>query len=352
VGNCTAVYGQNYSDQGIGVLGQCTSPTGVTKGVWGKVTSPTGWAGYFEGRSWFQTKVGIRTLGDPTAMLEIQSGDPATGLALKVNDELYVDHTNNFVGINRSNRIGSEWFGVRAPVVGNVYGGMYMETTSATGKPFYGYALNGAFQGWTYYDGATDLWHLYVGGDRITVAKATGNVGIKRTSAANDLEVEGTASKTTAGSWLANSDARIKTHVQTLDNALATLDQVRLVSFEYTDGYKQAHPEIENRRYLNVIAQEFQKVFPEDVKGSGEKLADGSEILQVDTYPLTIYSAAAIQELHAQLQQKDAELTQLRDRLERVEALVASIAPATSDAHAASVVPSSNVIVPAVAGTR
>ncbi len=29
-----------------------------------------------------------------------------------------------------------------------------------------------------------------------------------------------------------------------------------------------------------------------------EKLPDGSDILQVDTYPLTIYSAAAIQELN------------------------------------------------------
>ena len=352
VGNCTGVYGQNYSDAGIGVFGQNSSATGVTFGVRGKVASPTGWAGYFEGRSWFQTKVGIRTVGDPQAMLEIQSADAATGLALKVNDELYVDHTNNFVGVNRGNRIGSEWFGVRAPVVGNLYGGMYMETTSATGKPFYGYALNGAFQGWTYYDGATDLWHLYMGGDRLTVSKTTGNVGVKRTPTTNDLEVEGSASKTTAGSWLANSDARIKTNVQTVGNALATLDQVRLVSFEYTDDYKQAHPAIESRRYLNVIAQEFQKVFPDDVKGSGEKLADGSEILQVDTYPLTIYSAAAIQELHAQLQLKDAELSQLRDRLARVEALVAAIAPSGEGVQAASTVPGSSPIVPAVAGTR
>jgi hypothetical protein len=47
-----------------------------------------------------------------------------------------------------------------------------------------------------------------------------------------------------------------------------------------------------------VIAQEFQQVFPDEVKGSGEILPDGSEVLHVDTYPLTIYSAAAIQELH------------------------------------------------------
>ena len=70
------------------------------------------------------------------------------------------------------------------------------------------------------------------------------------------------------------------------------------MDFRYTDDYRAAHPGIEDKRYLNVIAQEFAKVFPDDVKSSGEKLPDGSPILQVDTYPLTIYSAAAVQELH------------------------------------------------------
>ena len=126
----------------------------------------------------------------------------------------------------------------------------------------------------------------------------TGKVGIGRTPASNKLEVEGSASKATAGSWLANSDRRIKMEVQPITNALQTLDRVRLVDFRYTDDYRTAHPGIEDRRYLNVIAQEFAEVFPEHVRSSGEKLPDGSEILQVDTYPLTIYSAAAVQELH------------------------------------------------------
>jgi hypothetical protein len=62
------------------------------------------------------------------------------------------------------------------------------------------------------------------------------------------------------------------------------------------------------------------------VKGSGETLPDGSEILQVDTYPLTIYSAAAIQELHRENQEQHQEnqllrgkITDLEDRLRRIE---------------------------------
>ena len=43
---------------------------------------------------------------------------------------------------------------------------------------------------------------------------------------------------------------------------------------------------------------------------SGEKLDDDSEILQVDTYPLTIYSAAAIQELNEKVDQSIKRLAE------------------------------------------
>jgi hypothetical protein len=142
--------------------------------------------------------------------------------------------------------------------------------------------------------------------------KFQGRVGIDRDPAVNDLEINGTASKTTAGDWLANSDARIKTDVQTVRDALETLDRVRLVQFRYTDDYRAAHPKIEDRVYLNVIAQEFAQVFPEHVKSSGERLPDGSEILQVDTYPLTIYAAAGVQALHRLVRDQNDQIAALR----------------------------------------
>lgn len=153
-----------------------------------------------------------------------------------------------------------------------------------------------------------------------------GAVGIGRTPAANLFEVEGSASKTTAGSWLANSDARIKQDIQPVQGALDTLARIRPVSFRYTDDYRAQHRGVEDRRYLNVVAQEFREVFPEHVKSSGEKMPDGSEILQVDTYPLTIYSAAAIRELNQklgdELKKRDAENAELKARLERLERLM------------------------------
>ena len=86
-----------------------------------------------------------------------------------------------------------------------------------------------------------------------------------------------------------------------------------------------------------MIAQEFQRVFPESVKKSGEKLPNGDEILQVDTYPLTIYSAAAVQELHRkvsqdeaalrkELERRDAENAELKQRLAALEKIVAGLA--------------------------
>ena len=97
---------------------------------------------------------------------------------------------------------------------------------------------------------------------------------------------------------------------------------MRLVSFNYSDEYRAKHPSVEARRYLNIIAQEFATVFPNAVRSSGEKLKGGGEILQADTYPLTIYSAAAIQELHRQVQEKDARINSLEARMARIEALL------------------------------
>jgi hypothetical protein len=165
------------------------------------------------------------------------------------------------------------------------------------------------------------------------LAQGSGNskVGIGRAPAANALEVEGNASKTVAGSWLANSDARIKTDVRTVTGALEKLAQVRLVQFRYTDDYRAQHTGLKDRTYLNVLAQEFQKVFPDHVQSSGEESPTGGDpILQVDTYPLTIYSAAAIQELNQklteELKHRDAENAELRHQLAELKALVQSLA--------------------------
>jgi hypothetical protein len=88
---------------------------------------------------------------------------------------VYTNEGINFVGVGRNFRIsGNEVFGVR--YVGNAdqYGGMYVETSHANGWPFYGYATNGSFRAWTYYNGTTGWWHLYSAGIRLSVPNTGG----------------------------------------------------------------------------------------------------------------------------------------------------------------------------------
>jgi hypothetical protein len=148
-----------------------------------------------------------------------------------------------------------------------------------------------------------------------------GSLGLGRQPATNKLEVEGTASKTAAGDWLANSDARIKTGVRDLDHPLAVIDRLRPVRFRYTDAYRVAHPSIRDVEYYNYIAQEFREVFPDFVYDSGE---DG--LLQIDGYPASVYAVGAIQELHQMLQEKDAEIVALKADAARQQQQIAELA--------------------------
>ena len=180
------------------------------------------------------------------------------------------------------------------------------------------------------------------------VLDSSSRLGIGQVPVTNALEVSGDASKSTAGSWLANSDRRIKTVIHPLAGALDLLDRLNPVGFHYTPEYRATHPEIPDVEYFNVIAQEFREVFPDAVHGSGERLPDGSEILQVDTYPALIESLAAVKELHGlckaqgeTLQKQAAEIQRLRreaeqqaadydvrlQRLERAAGIPAAVVP-------------------------
>jgi hypothetical protein len=77
--------------------------------------------------------------------------------------------------VGRNFRIsGNEVFGVRYTGAANDYGGMYVETAHANGWPFYGYATNGSFRAWTYYNGTTGDWFLYNAGIRLQVPNEGG----------------------------------------------------------------------------------------------------------------------------------------------------------------------------------
>lgn len=193
--------------------------------------------------------------------------------------------------------------------------------------------------------GTGAAFEVQSGGDQVLLrvedVGSASRVGISRTAVANTLEVEGGASKSTAGSWVANSDARIKTDVHEIDGALERLMSVRPVTFRYTPEYRAAHPAIPDQTYYNVIAQEFARTFPDAVKASGEYLpgqqkSRENEILQVDIHPALITTIAAVQELALQLETERALLTKnlqhlttenaaLRDTAAQTEARLARL---------------------------
>ena len=91
---------------------------------------------------------------------------------------------------------------------------------------------------------------------------ASGNVGIGRTPMTNVFEVEGEASKTTPGSWVGNSDARLKKEIQPLnsDKMLQRLLDLQGVTYEWNDDKTDSkRPE---GVQFGFIAQNIQEVFP------------------------------------------------------------------------------------------
>lgn len=290
------VYGQSDSTNGIGVYGSNEKTSGINYGVYGITASRDG--------------SGVYGLNTATNFSLLTGKAPAgvTGLTayrggVGVRGEAIADSDGSGHGVLGTTRV---WGG----------DGVRGEYRSATTFPGYGAAVAG------YNYTAGGYAGYFVGRPTYCDEIYAFRLGVRRTPVSNALEVEGSASKSSSGSWLANSDARIKQEVETVTDALDTLNRVRLVSFRYEDDYRAQHSVLPDRRYLNVIAQEFAEVFPDHVQSSGEKLPDGSEILQVDIHPLTIYSAAAIQELSHKLEQKETELAALQQRLAALERLV------------------------------
>ena len=126
------------------------------------------------GARWLQ--IGVRpgnSGGAYTALTPRQELSPAPyALALP---NVYSDESVNFVGIGRDFRIsGNEVFGVRYDGGADEYGGMYVETAHPNGWPFYGYATNGSFRAWSYYNGTTGDWYLYNAGIRLKVPNEGG----------------------------------------------------------------------------------------------------------------------------------------------------------------------------------
>lgn len=119
---------------------------------------------------------------------------------------------------------------------------------------------------------------------------------------------------TVKGNFYTPSDQRLKTNVETLTEALESLDQLRGVRFEYIDQKKyMIGPKV------GLIAQELQKVYPEMVnRGS-----DG--FLKVDYTQLSAVLIQAVKEQQQQLKAQAQEIEELKKRMYKQEGQLDSI---------------------------
>lgn len=125
------------------------------------------------GARWLEIRVRPFSGGAYTTLSPRQELTPAPSALSLPN--LYANESSNFVGVGRDFRIsGNEVFGVRYTGAANDYGGMYVETSHVNGWPFYGYATNGSFRAWTYYNGTNGDWYLYNAGIRLAVPNEGG----------------------------------------------------------------------------------------------------------------------------------------------------------------------------------
>ncbi|MGD9790122.1 MAG: hypothetical protein AB7Q00_02315 [Phycisphaerales bacterium] len=99
-----------------------------------------------------------------------------------------------FVGINATTPVtGNAQFQVsRTGAVAGAFGGMFVTTDNATGKPFYGYNnTTGSTLAYHYLDGSDNSWRLQVGSSLPLVVTSNGNVGLGTTTPLERLHVVG-----------------------------------------------------------------------------------------------------------------------------------------------------------------
>ncbi len=153
------------------------------------------------------------------------------------------------------------------------------------------------------------------GSTRLTVTN-TGNMGLGVTAPTFQLHLsQNSAAKPTSNTWTVSSDERLKTDIETLDDALNRLLALRGVSFRWRDPAAMGgHDE----RYAGLLAQNVEQVFPEwvglDPQGYKTVTVTGFEGLV----------AEALRELRAE---KDAEMAAMRsEQADHLAALQAEVA--------------------------
>ena len=248
-GYATGTSSTNYGAKGeafgtnstnIGVHGFANGTSSTNYGVYGTATSGTqNWAGYFnEGNVYINNNLGIGQI-NPTVDLDILSPQAVARMITS-------NHLNGSVITLQNNTVSPSYLGA------------------------INFSDGGTTPGQIAYQGDNNLTIRVNNVERIRI-NSSGLVGIGRTPTTNKLEVDGTASKSSAGDWVANSDARLKKNISPLDpeQMIDKLLTLKGVTYEWNDD-KTGTERPEGIQY-GFTAQNISEAFPslveEDAKG-------------------------------------------------------------------------------------
>ncbi|WP_413587033.1 tail fiber domain-containing protein [Bdellovibrio sp. HCB274] len=138
-----------------------------------------------------------------------------------------------------------------------------------------------------------------------------GRVGIGIPLPTYTLHVNGSVAGTSA--YVNLSDERLKNNIQRIPNALAKVERLRGVTYEWNH---EVHPELKlsERQELGVIAQEVEAIFPQAVS------EDKKTGIKSVAYSMLIGPIIeAIKEIHSYVSQLQTSVSKQDERLMRVE---------------------------------
>ena len=266
---------------------------------------------------------GWTNLGNGNVFLGNRAGAYETG-----SNKLYIDNSdidnpliygefdNDVVQVNGTLTTVSATSARPLLIQHNKFGnGSYIEINNSAGtRALFGVDGSG-FSGGDTTDVVLANWS---NGDVVLYANATehmritaaGRVGIGRTATTNLLEVNGNASKTSAGSWVANSDKRLKKNITPLSSEKMLNDLLALqgITYEWNDTITG------NNRPSGVqygfTAQNIQEVFPALVE------ADNLGYLQTAYGTYDAMTVEAIRALNDKIERLESEKVEYQATLE------------------------------------
>mgnify|MGYP003686834901 CR=1 FL=1 len=253
--------------------------------------------------------------------------------AITTNTRMTIQ-TNGYIGIGTT--APTNELNVSSNHAGDYVG--YFENASATGAGLAGYATST-------YNALGGVTNNATGLGSYGVHLPTTGAGLAMWGVSNSSDAIGVrGSIPTTGSWLGYggyfagglgyvnglynlSDARTKKNVQQLDNALAKVQRLRGVSFEYNEEYGKYHGN-DQRTYTGFIAQEVEAVVPSSVaekylyeSGNGENGVtasiadqDRTTIKVVDYVSLVPLLVEAIKEQQQTIDEMQKKINQLENK--------------------------------------